>query len=286
MRIDLKRLLVAALVIGLCVTCVVLFHRPRPLGRTSYHESLISPEPIQQTDLEQVTQAPEPLLLTPPGRTSYHGGTSYHESLISHSALATTIAPPEPPEDPDAAREWARKNPHDALVWMRNAPAGEKRDTVVEMACAQLAESDPARAVSLAEGYSGGCSNLLENLVHQWAEQNQPAATAYVISKPPGEERDRLLGRVAFTRSIENPFEAAQLVAESISPGEVQDEAAISVLHQWALRDPNAAFAWAASFPEGTVRDRALNEIANILSPPSDINSFRMTDHEEGLESP
>ena len=142
---------------------------------------------------------------------------------------------------------------------------------VVEMACAQVAESDPAQAVSLAEGYSGGCSNLLENLVHQWTEQNEPAATAYAISKPPGEERDRLLSRVAFTRSKENPIEAANLVAEWISPGEVQNEAAISVLHQWALRDPNAALAWARLFPEESLRDRALNEIANILSPPSEV---------------
>ena len=254
MRIDLQRLLVAALVIGLCVTGVVLFHRPPAPMEIASDEA---PETIQQTDLEPVTQAPEPLLPTP-------------QPTLSQSAVATTVAPPEPPEDPDAAREWARKNPHDALVWMLNAPAGEKRDTVVEMACAQVAESDPARAVSLAEGYSGGSSNLLENLVHQWADQNEPAARAYAMSKPIGEERDRLLGRVAFTRSKENPIEAAKLVAEWISPGEVQNEAAISVLHQWAFRDSNAALAWAASFPEGTVRDRALNEMANILSPPSE----------------
>lgn len=247
MRIDLKRLLVAALVIGLCVTGVVLFHRPPDPMEIASDEA---PETIQQTDLELVTQAPEPLLPRP---------------TLSHSPVATAIVPAEPPEDPDAAREWARKNPHDALVWMLNAPAGEKRDTVVEMACAQVAESDPARAVSLAEGYSGGCSNLLENLVHQWAHQNEPAAYAYAIRQPEGDERDRLLSRVALARSRENPVEAAKLVAEQIGPGEVQNEAAISVLHQWALRDPNAALAWAQLFPEES-RDRALNEV-EIMFP-------------------
>ena len=249
MRIDLKRLLVAALVIGLCVTGVVLFHRPPDPMEIASDEA---PETIQQTDLELVTQAPEPLLPRP-------------QPTLSHSPVATAIVPAEPPEDPDAAREWARKNPHDALVWMLNAPAGEKRDTVVEMACAQVAESDPARAVSLAEGYSGGCSNLLENLVHQWAHQNEPAAYAYAIRQPEGDERDRLLSRVALARSRENPVEAAKLVAEQIGPGEVQNEAAISVLHQWALRDPNAALAWAQLFPEES-RDRALNEV-EIMFP-------------------
>ena len=249
MRIDLKRLLVAAPVIGLCVTGVVLFHRPPDPMEIASDEA---PETIQQTDLEPVTQEPEPLLPRP-------------QSTLSHSPVATAIVPAEPPEDPDAAREWARKNPHDALVWMLNAPAGEKRDTVVEMACAQVAESDPARAVSLAEGYSGGCSNLLENLVHQWAEQNEPAAYAYAISQPEGDERDRLLSRVAFTRSKENPIEAAKLVAEWISPGEVQHEAAISVLHQWALRDPNAALAWAQMFPDDGLRARALAEVESTF---------------------
>ena len=179
---------------------------------------------------------------------------------------ATAIAPHEPPEDPDEAREWARQNPHDALAWMLNAPAGEKRDTVAEMACARVAQSDPARAVSLAERYSGGCSNLLENLLHQWAEQNEWAASTYASAKAPGEERDRLLSRVALVRSRMNATEAANLVAEQISPGDIQNEAAISVLHQWALQDPKAALAWAQLFPE-SLRDRALNELANIFTP-------------------
>jgi hypothetical protein len=247
-----KRLLVAACVIGLCVTGVVLFHRPPDPKEIASDEA---PETIQQTDLELVTQAREPLRPRP-------------QPILSHLPAATAIVPAEPPEDPDEAREWARKNPQDALAWMLNAPAGEKRDTVAEVTCAQVAESDPARAVSLAEGYSGGCSNLLENLVHQWAEQNEPAARAYAMIKPPGEERDRLLSRVAFARSKENPIEAANLVTEWISPGEVQNEAAISVLHQWALRDPNAALAWAQSFPEETLRDRALKEVGNTFAKP------------------
>ena len=86
--------------------------------------------------------------------------------------------------------------------------------------------------------------------------------------KPPGEERDRLLGRVAFTRSKENPADAAKLVAEWISPGEVQNEAAVSVLHEWALRDPRAALAWAQLFSENNLRDRALTEVGNVSSTP------------------
>ena len=148
---------------------------------------------------------------------------------------------------------------------MRSAAAGEARDTVVEIVCARVAESNPAEALLLAERYAGGCSNLLENLVHQWADQNEPAARAYAMNKPPGDERDRLFSRVAFTRSKENPADAAKLVAEWILPGEVQNEAAISVLHQWALLDPDAALAWAQLFPEESLRNRALKEVEVMI---------------------
>jgi hypothetical protein len=181
------------------------------------------------------------------------------------AVVAPRLAPPELPEDLDELREWTRRNPQDALAWMLNAPAGEKRDAVVEIACALIAEYNPAEAVSLAERYSGASSNLLENMVQQWAEQDEASAYAYTINRSPGEERDRLFSRVAFARSKENPAEAANLVAEWIAPGEVQDEAAMSVLHQWALRDSNAALAWVQLFPKETLRDRAVNEVAMML---------------------
>src|SRR6185503_15598474 len=117
---------------------------------------------------------------------------------------------------------------------------------------------------------AGGCSNLLENMVQQWADQNESAARAYAINKPPGEERDRLLSRVALTRSKESPVDAAKLVVEWISPGEVQNEAAISVLHQWALLDPDAALAWAQLFPEESLRNRALKEVEVMIPNQSD----------------
>lgn len=173
--------------------------------------------------------------------------------------------PMEPPEDLDECRQWAREKPELALAWMVNAPAGPQRDAVAEIVCAQIAESDPAQAVALAERYAGGCTYLLENLVYQWSERDEPAARAYALARPAGDERDRLLARVALTRAKENPYEAAILVIQETAPGDIQNEAVMSVLHQWALRDPTKALAWAQLFPEGDLRTRALKEIENIL---------------------
>jgi hypothetical protein len=54
------------------------------------------------------------------------------------------------------------------------------------------------------------------------------------------------------------------LVVEKIPAGKAQTEAAIAVLHQWALSDLPAAGQWAARFPEGDLRSRAYSELGNI----------------------
>jgi len=178
-----------------------------------------------------------------------------------------------PPEDLDEAREWTRQNQSAALEWLLTASASDQRDAVAEIVCANIAQYDPAQAVLLAERFSARFGDLLPNLLQQWADQDEPGAYAFAIDRPAGDERDRLLSRVAFARSKVNPAEAADIVAAQIAPGEIQNEAALSVLHQWALRDPNAAQLWARLFPDEGLRARALAEVKNVSqAPPGNIS--------------
>jgi hypothetical protein len=247
MKMEWKQFAAWAGLFALVLICV------RPSNRASLREESIptAMTAVAESKHDVASRWPSPAFRTAPQPVSE----------------LETKAPRELPDDPDALREWARHNPVEAMTWLGTAAAGETRDVVVEIVCARVAETNPAEAVSLAERYSGGCSNLLENLIHQWAEQNEPAAAAYAMSQAAGNERDRLLSRIALARSRENPAEAAKLVAEWIAPGEVQSQAAISVLHQWTTRDPHAALAWAQLFPDEVLRERALKEIANMLTP-------------------
>ena len=165
----------------------------------------------------------------------------------------------------DEIRDWATSYPSESLAWVSNAPPGSMRDDVSELVCLQMAQSDPPKALALAESFGGSHTrNVLENVTQQWAEQDTSAAYAWAASKPPGEERDQLLGRIAYTESKTKPDDAARLVALQISPGATQDEAAISVLYQWSIQDVKAAMAWAQSFPEGSFRDRAIKEVEGV----------------------
>jgi len=76
--------------------------------------------------------------------------------------------------------------------------------------------------------------------------------------------RDNIRAYLAYLRAQTDPLAAARLVVSDISPGPARDEAMISVLHQWALRDSEAAKAWADSFSDDKLKKRALAEIEGL----------------------
>lgn len=184
------------------------------------------------------------------------------------NATFTNLESPNNSQDLNQNREWARKFPVAALAWAQNATNGPQRDAIAEIVCPQLAQTNPAAAVLLAENCLDSATNdvvnnLLDNLAQTWAGQNVQDAYNWASAMPQGEERNRLLGRIAFVQANSNPQTAAQLVAEQMTPGEIQNEAAISVLHQWALQNASAALAWAQAFPAGDFRERAIKEVNN-----------------------
>jgi hypothetical protein len=136
-----------------------------------------------------------------------------------------------------------------------------------------LAQTDPAQAVMMAQSLDPAqrSSGLLENLVEQWSAADLPAASAWVEQATAGDERDRLLGRIAFTVARADPAEAATLVATLISPGPRREESAIMVLHQWMQKDLAAAQTWTSSLPGGPLRTRAENELAGWVSSEQEL---------------
>jgi hypothetical protein len=211
------------------------------------------PLPVEQQDKVGSIPLPKPVASAPQQPTVENSGSVNIDAL----------------EDSDEIRAWARNHPQRAREWLVHAAEGAKRDAVAEAVCLQLAETNPAAAVTLADGYGAGCSNVLENVVMQWADQDIQAASKWAATKQPGAQRDSLLSRIAFVESKTYPENAAALVAELIPPGPIQNEAAISVLYQWAQQDPNAAMKWAQTFSAGTLRDRAVIEVQNVMASNS-----------------
>lgn len=139
----------------------------------------------------------------------------------------------------------------------------EQRNTAMARVCYQWAEFDPRGAIEHALAWQlEEVPGLFENLALQWASADLPAARAWTETQPPSEFRSELVMRIGFALAQNDPEAAARYVVRETAPGPIQTEAAITVLHQWLQRDPDAASAWANEFPAGPLRERALNEIA------------------------
>jgi len=165
----------------------------------------------------------------------------------------------------DLLFKWAAQDAEAALSWASSQEELSTRRSARSTVCLAVAEKDPHRAVMLAlgpgaEDEDGG---LLECLTMQWCEKEPETVLDWVRGQPPGEWRERLLARASFVLSKSDPAAAAQLVS-GLEPGTVQNEAAMAVLHQWALKDSTAALQWAEGFSEPILRERALTEVANL----------------------
>jgi hypothetical protein len=135
---------------------------------------------------------------------------------------------------------------------------------------------DPARA--LAQAFPLELRNERESRIRDllcaWAGQDSEAALQWVSalenSSVQGSTRSTVCLAVAEKGSLEcltMQWCEKPRLASGLEPGTVQGEAAMAVLHQWALQDSPAALRWAEAFPQPTLRERALAEISNLRNP-------------------
>jgi hypothetical protein len=175
--------------------------------------------------------------------------------LASPAALSSTSIPAHAP-----ARSVESAAP------LSSPDKGTDRSLLLARRCLALAERDPLAAMemALANHLQDVDSGLLTSLITQWAIHDFDGAHAWIKTQETGDWRNDLLARLAYLRAQTDPLAAARLAVADISPGPARDEAMISVLHQWAKRDPETAKAWADSFRDDRLKTRALAEIQGI----------------------
>lgn len=181
---------------------------------------------------------------------------------------------PEPPPGASATRPDivaptsatpapAHPSPDEA----KSASTSESR-LQLERHCLRLAETDPLAAIDLAiaQNLTADDPGLLTALMLRWAEKDFGAAYEWTTTQEAGAWRDDILAHLAFLRAQTQPLAAARLVVTDIPAGPARDEAIISVVHQWALRDTEAAGLWAESLDAEGLRQRAVAEVAGVAA--------------------
>jgi hypothetical protein len=173
------------------------------------------------------------------------------------------------------AENWAEVNADEASQWVAQMERPDEQDTMLSCLCFRVAQTDPMRAIQLMEQqgvHTERRLTLLGSLAHEWATKDMASALKWAAQYPSGETRDALFRQIALARAKSSPAEAAWLVVQQIPPGPIQSETGLCILHEWARQDAPGAAAWAEQFPEGELRDRAIDDVSRIatyLAQPS-----------------
>lgn len=161
-------------------------------------------------------------------------------------------------------RLWSETDIGGTLTWVTSLLDQGDRDLAALSATTQVAQTDPAGALELAQALRIGLDDgRFERMAQLWAEEFPQAAVDWATAQPAGALRDRLLTRIVHVRAQQDPLAAARLATAQFAPGANRDNAILTVVRHWAVRDQAAATLWAGSFDSGSLRDRAFSEIRN-----------------------
>ncbi|MBW8782591.1 MAG: hypothetical protein JF599_12010 [Verrucomicrobia bacterium] len=163
---------------------------------------------------------------------------------------------------------WGATDPTQALSWAKSAAFDNayERQVAMSMACTQVARNDPRKAIALAIDYrlDENPNGLLEGLISRWATTDLPAACQWAVTQSAGQQRDNLIESIALTVFDTDPVKATQLVFEQIPAGEHQNKTILALLSRIAFQDPDMAPSWVAALSQGSLRDRAIEQLNNI----------------------
>ena len=239
------------------------------------------PKPTRQEIISQLTQAIKSALNSTNAADHDQVFTNLLPALIAQDPVAAgRLAESLDPGDGRqellrrAAQGWAGVDATGAVAWAASlANTDEQKSALIDVSF-QIAQSDPAQAITLAEHYDlGGANGTMGNLAQLWAGKDWPAALDWATRQTAGDQRDQIFGRLAYVQSQTAPVDAMNLIIDQMPPGSAQNEAAMSVLHQWGLGDFAAASAWAAQLsPDGPLADRVNQELAGIAAYRQALN--------------
>ena len=165
------------------------------------------------------------------------------------------------------AISWPRVNPDAALTWATRLLDASECQQARERVLTATAGVDPEKAVRLAmkSEAAGKAGTLTEQLVGLWAAADFRKSCEWALSLPSGEQRDRCVAHVAAVEAQSFPADAARFAIKRLPPGPVLDETIITTVYYWAERNRPEARRWVESFPAGALRERALQEVNDIV---------------------
>lgn len=164
------------------------------------------------------------------------------------------------------ALAWFAEDPQAAWDWVSAWEIGNTRESTLTSLAYELCHQDPAAAFeksfSLAEGLSR--TQLIEHTMAEWAHHNPSSALAQAEKIENLASRQAAIASLATSWAETNPSAAATLAIQSLPPGPTQDRTIAAIVQRWAQQDPHAVQQWVKTFPDGQVKQNALEHIEQL----------------------
>ena len=158
---------------------------------------------------------------------------------------------------------WANQSMSGAVDWLKGLPKGEEQQAGLLSAAYEAARTEPIEALRLAVELPAtqGREDLVKHAVAQWGTTEPQAAAEWANQIGEEELRDRALAAVTTAWGATDPVAAAGWAVQAIKAGKPQEDAVVGIVQQWVQKEPEEAAAWVLKFPEGNVRNSAMENL-------------------------
>jgi hypothetical protein len=162
--------------------------------------------------------------------------------------------------------DWGQKDREELRAYLAGLPEGGWKEKAAAAASGEVLSNDPVEAIVWAEQLCPGerQTGLFGMATLDWVKRDPDAAAQWVGRVNDPDLREQLVGSLAVGYADIDPAQAAECALQLLQPGAMLDRSLAEIAWTWAMREPAAAVAWVAQFPEGSARQMALGNVMSI----------------------
>jgi hypothetical protein len=192
--------------------------------------------------------------------------TTFHPQ--SAAAYAESLPPGEERTEAlqTVATVWADTDAARAAEWVKTWDAGVGQDEGLIKIAYETAPKDAVGAIDLVADLppSEERNAVVDHAAAQWATAQPREAAEWAAQLPKGAVRDQVLARILVEWAVEDPAMAAAVAVSQLPPGRLMDDTVISIVQRWTQTDPVGAGKWIEQFPEGPLKQTAMENFTQL----------------------
>lgn len=166
-----------------------------------------------------------------------------------------------------AALAWGASDPSSAADWAGNLSGKIERTQALTHIAGESVRGDPHLALELACSLpEPAMEDIVPRASTEWAVTDPVAAAEWASRISSTSLRATILANIATAWSERDPVAAATMVLQDLPAGRLQADAIVSIVQRWARQSPAAATDWVNQFPDGDLRNAAMDCLAQAAA--------------------